>query len=157
MGRTLGGFLGRRIGKGSSKGVQANRTLWKKSKCFESTAPTDRHGSCFKELKGSYLEKEGSEITMKRLSTFKQPSGSPQSPHVVPTRSGTQETRSDVCQKTELTKGGFQLIFRILYFQEPDSPQSKPGVGGSWLGRDGRHSLKNASPPASCTERGLNS
>lgn len=38
MGRIQRGVLGRRTGKGNSSRVQNHKALWKKGKCFESTA-----------------------------------------------------------------------------------------------------------------------
>lgn len=73
-----------------------------------------------------YLEKEGSEITVKKFSPFSQASGSPQDPSVVPTRSGIQETLSNMCKSNSCVhQGEFQLILGIPYFPKPDSQQSK--------------------------------
>lgn len=115
----------------------------------------DRLGSCFKELEGvlSVWRKKEVKTLWKRLSPFRQPSGAPQSPHVVPTRSGTQQTLSDVCRKQQCPQ---KVVSTHPWdFQTPDSPQSKPRVGWWLVGEGGKAFIpKTASHPSLLQRKG---
>ena len=124
-----GGVLGRRTGKGNSSGVQNHRVLWKKGKCFESTALTGL-GLASKSVTGVpsvWRKKEvkslwkGSSLSGKHLGYLKA--------YMWYLLGQAPRKHSVMCKSQTVvsTKGALQLVLGIPYFPKPDSPQSSLG------------------------------
>lgn len=148
--RHVGRILKGALGWGTDKDDRSDQTvLWKKSKCFESTA----HMASVL-LQGAWggvggggpicFEKEGSEITMKRFRTFRQAFGSPQD---LPGNTPWCVQIKEWCPQ----KVGFSSSLRgpISQSLTPHKARWMTCRGGGW----GEAFLKRPLALASCIER----